>query len=199
MRCAAVPPGERQALPEGETAASPKCAVDRARRSGRARPGRRGKLSEYDAQLREKRSCAAPTGSWSSSSALLRPRDAHAGDHGRGVAAAARAAAGQRALSDGVRPSRPAGRQLVRHGHIRVTPQVSVPRYRLRPGDVISVKTRVTACQSSRRLSRGGDASQGGPTWKFGSCQAVGTSCTCRPGPTSRRREEQLIRRVYSK
>ena len=41
----------------------------------------------------------------------------------------------------GFAPSRPAGRQLVRHGHIQVNGRkVSVPSYRLRPGDVISVK-----------------------------------------------------------
>jgi len=40
----------------------------------------------------------------------------------------------------GFSPSRPAGRQLVRHGHFRVNGRkVSIPSYRVRPGDVISV------------------------------------------------------------
>jgi small subunit ribosomal protein S4 len=41
----------------------------------------------------------------------------------------------------GFAPSRPSARQLVRHGHFSVNGRkVSVPSYRVRPGDVVSVR-----------------------------------------------------------
>ena len=49
----------------------------------------------------------------------------------------------------GFAPSRPAARQLIRHGHIRVRGRkVNIPSFRVKPGDVISIRER------SRKVAR---------------------------------------------
>jgi len=101
----------------------------------------------------------------------------------------------------GFAPSRPAARQLVKHGHFRVNEgKASVPSFRVRPGDVISVR------ESSRNVpailgaveSRGG---RGIPEWLEVNTKTLKGRLVNVPSreaiPTSV--QENLIVELYSK
>lgn len=101
----------------------------------------------------------------------------------------------------GFAPSRPAARQLVKHGHFHVNGRkADVPSYRLRPGDVVSVR------DSSKNLvtiqgaveSRGG---RGMPEWLEANTKSLQGRLVQMPSresiPTSV--QENLIVELYSK
>jgi len=128
---------------KGDRCFTEKCAVDRrAYAPGEHGQGRRGKLSEYGAQLREKQKLRRTYGVLEQQFRAYFDRATRT----QGITGEVLLQLLERRLDNalyrmGFAPSRPAGRQLVRHGHIQVNGRkVSVPSYRLRPGDVISVK-----------------------------------------------------------
>jgi small subunit ribosomal protein S4 len=128
---------------KGDRCFTEKCALDRrAYAPGEHGQGRRGKLSEYGAQLREKQKLRRTYGVLEQQFRAYFDRATRT----EGITGEVLLQLLERRLDNalyrmGFAPSRPAGRQLVRHGHIQVNGRkVSVPSYRLRPGDVISVK-----------------------------------------------------------
>jgi small subunit ribosomal protein S4 len=128
---------------KGDRCFTEKCAVDRrAYAPGEHGQGRRGKTSEYGAQLREKQKLRRTYGVLEQQFRAYFDRATRT----QGITGEVLLQLLERRLDNalyrmGFAPSRPAGRQLVRHGHIRVNGRkVSIPSYRLRPGDVISVK-----------------------------------------------------------
>ena len=145
---------------KGDRCFSEKCAVDR-----RAYPpGEHGqerrrprKMSEYGSQLREKQKIKRVYG-------VLERQFRHYFQHATrttGVTGERLMQLLERRLDNlvyrmGFAPSRPAARQLIRHGHIQVRGRkVNIPSFRARPGDVISVR------EKSRQLPVVQDALKG--------------------------------------
>ena len=145
---------------KGDRCYSEKCAVDR-----RAYPpGEHGqerrrprKMSEYGSQLREKQKIKRVYG-------VLERQFRYYFQHATrttGVTGERLMQLLERRLDNlvyrmGFAPSRPAARQLIRHGHIQVRGRkVNIPSFRARPGDVISVR------EKSRQLPVVQDALKG--------------------------------------
>jgi small subunit ribosomal protein S4 len=145
---------------KGDRCYSEKCAVDR-----RAYPpGEHGqerrrprKMSEYGSQLREKQKIKRVYG-------VLERQFRYYFQHATrttGVTGERLMQLLERRLDNlvyrmGFAPSRPAARQLIRHGHIQVRGRkVNIPSFRARPGDVIGVR------EKSRQLPVVQDALKG--------------------------------------
>jgi|SRR5262245_3786756 len=145
---------------KGDRCYSEKCAVDR-----RAYPpGEHGqqrrrprKMSEYGSQLREKQKIKRVYG-------VMERQFRHYFDRAtrsEGVTGERLMQLLERRLDNlvyrmGFAPSRPAARQLIRHGHIQVRGRkVNIPSFRVRPGDMISVR------EKSRQLPVVQDALKG--------------------------------------
>jgi small subunit ribosomal protein S4 len=130
---------------KGDRCYTEKCAVDRRayppgeHGSERRRPR---KMSEYGTQLREKQKMRRIYG-------VLERQFQHYFQY----ATRTTGHTGERLLQllerrldnvvyrMGFAPSRPAARQLIRHGHIQVRGRkVNIPSYRVKPGDVVSVR-----------------------------------------------------------
>jgi small subunit ribosomal protein S4 len=105
---------------KGDRCFTEKCGVERrAYAPGEHGQGRRSKLSEYGSQLREKQKLRRVYG-------VLEQQF--------------RAYFDRATRSEGI-TGEVLLQQLVRHGHIRVNGRkVNIPSYRLRPGDVVSIK-----------------------------------------------------------
>ncbi len=135
--------GEKLYL-KGDRCFSPKCAIERRNvppgQHGAGRPGRR-KQSDYAQQLREKQKARRIYG------VLERQFQRYYADAARrtGVTGAVLLQYLETRLDNvvyrlGFGASRKQARQLVEHGHFTVNGrQVSVPSFRVKPGDVISV------------------------------------------------------------
>jgi small subunit ribosomal protein S4 len=128
---------------KGDRCHTEKCAVERrAYAPGERGQGRRGKLSEYGSQLREKQKLRRVYGVLEQQFRAYFDRATRT----QGITGEVLLQLLERRLDNavyrlGFAPSRPAARQLVRHGHIRVNGRkVNIPSHRLRPGDVIGVK-----------------------------------------------------------
>jgi len=128
---------------KGDRCFTDKCAVEkRAYAPGEHGQGRRSKLSEYGSQLREKQKLRRVYG------VLERQFQTYFDRATRtdGITGEVLLQLLERRLDNalyrmGFAPSRPAARQLVRHGHVRVNGRkVNIPSYRLRPGDVVGIK-----------------------------------------------------------
>jgi small subunit ribosomal protein S4 len=128
---------------KGDRCFTEKCAVDkRAYAPGEHGQGRRGKLSEYGTQLREKQKLRRVYGVLERQFAAYFDRATRT----EGITGEVLLQLLERRLDNvvyrmGFAPSRPAARQLVRHGHIRVNGRkVNIPSYRLRAGEVVNVR-----------------------------------------------------------
>jgi small subunit ribosomal protein S4 len=128
---------------KGDKCFTDKCPVEkRAYPPGEHGQGRRSKLSNYGAQLREKQKLRRVYGVMEKQFRVYYERATRQD----GITGEVLLQLLERRLDNalyrvGFAPSRPAARQLVRHGHIRVNGRkVNIPSYRLRPGDVFSVK-----------------------------------------------------------
>jgi small subunit ribosomal protein S4 len=128
---------------KGDRCFTDKCAVEkRAYPPGEHAQGRRSKLSEYGSQLREKQKLRRVYG------VLERQFQTYFDRATRtdGITGEVLLQLLERRLDNalyrmGFAPSRPAARQLVRHGHVRVNGRkVNIPSYRLRAGDVVGIK-----------------------------------------------------------
>jgi small subunit ribosomal protein S4 len=128
---------------KGDRCFTDKCGVEkRAYAPGEHGQGRRSKLSEYGSQLREKQKLRRVYG------VLERQFQTYFDRATRtdGITGEVLLQLLERRLDNalyrmGFAPSRPAARQLVRHGHVRVNGRkVNIPSYRLRPGDVVGIK-----------------------------------------------------------
>jgi small subunit ribosomal protein S4 len=128
---------------KGDRCYTEKCAVEkRAYAPGERGQGRRGKLSEYGTQLREKQKLRRTYGVLERQFQTYFDRAVRT----QGITGEVLLQLLERRLDNvvyrmGFAPSRAAARQLVRHGHIQVnTRKVNIPSHRLRPGDVVTVK-----------------------------------------------------------
>jgi small subunit ribosomal protein S4 len=128
---------------KGDRCFTEKCAVERrAYPPGEHAQGRRGKLSEYGSQLREKQKLRRIYGVLERQFATYFDRATRT----QGITGEVLLQLLERRLDNaiyrmGFAPSRPSARQLVRHGHVRVNGRkVNIPSYRLRPGDKIAIK-----------------------------------------------------------
>lgn len=128
---------------KGDRCFTEKCAVEkRAYAPGEHGQGRRSKLSEYGQQLREKQKLRRIYGVMERQFRVYFDRATRQ----EGITGERLLQLLERRLDSalyriGFAPSRPAARQLVRHGHVRVNGRkVNIPSFRLKPGDVMSIK-----------------------------------------------------------
>ena len=128
---------------KGDKCFTEKCPVERrAYAPGEHGQGRRSKMSEYGTQLREKQKLRRTYGVLERQFAVYFDRATRQ----QGITGEVLLQLLERRLDNivyrmGFAPSRAAARQLVRHGHLRVNARkVNIPSYRLRPGDVITVR-----------------------------------------------------------
>jgi small subunit ribosomal protein S4 len=128
---------------KGDKCFTEKCPVERrAFPPGEHGQGRRSKLSEYGMQLREKQKLRRVYGVLERQFRVYFKRATRQ----KGITGEVLLQLLERRLDNamyrvGFAPSRPAARQLVRHGHVRVNGRkVNIPSFRLRPGDVFSIK-----------------------------------------------------------
>ena len=128
---------------KGDKCFTEKCTVERrAYAPGEHGQGRRSKMSEYGTQLREKQKLRRTYGVLERQFAVYFDRATRQ----HGITGEVLLQLLERRLDNivyrmGFAPSRAAARQLVRHGHLRVNARkVNIPSYRLRPGDVITVR-----------------------------------------------------------
>jgi small subunit ribosomal protein S4 len=132
---------------KGDKCFTEKCPVERrAYPPGEHGQGRRSKISEYGTQLREKQKLRRVYGVMERQFRAYFDRATRV----EGITGEALLQLLERRLDNalyrvGFAPSRPAARQLVRHGHIRVNGRkVNIPSFRLKPGDVIGIKEKST-------------------------------------------------------
>jgi small subunit ribosomal protein S4 len=188
---------------KGDRCFTEKCAVERrAYAPGEHGQGRRGKLSEYGSQLREKQKLRRIYGVLERQFQTYFDRATRT----QGITGEVLLQLLERRLDNavyrmGFAPSRPAARQLVRHGHIRVNARkVNIPSYRLRPGDKISVKEKTAQLPVVQEALKGADLRPRVPYLDVdrGRLEATFTQIPARadiPMPI----EEQLIVELYSK
>ena len=188
---------------KGDRCFTEKCAVDRrAFPPGEHGQGRRSKVSDYGAQLREKQKLRRTYGVLEQQFRAYFDRATRT----QGITGEVLLQLLERRLDNalyrmGFAPSRPAGRQLVRHGHIRVNGRkVSIPSYRLRPGDVISVKEKSHQLPVVQEALKGAEMRPKVAYVEVDRAKLVGTFLHLParadiPTPV----EEQLIVELYSK
>jgi small subunit ribosomal protein S4 len=130
---------------KGERCMTDKCAVERrAYPPGEHGKGRRVKETNYGLQLREKQKARRIYG------VLERQfrNYFHKAERGKGVTGETLLQMLEMRVDNilyrlGLAPSRSAGRQIVRHGHVTVNgKKVSIPSYVTRPGDVVQIRER---------------------------------------------------------
>lgn len=129
---------------KGTRCDSPKCAVERREGVPGMHQFRRGKPSEYSIRLREKQKVKRYYGIFERQfrryfdMASRRP-----GNTGDVLMALIERRLDNVVTRLGFALSRPAARQLIRHGHIRVNGQkLDIPSYLVKPGDTIAIKDR---------------------------------------------------------
>jgi small subunit ribosomal protein S4 len=128
---------------KGERCLTDKCAIERrAYAPGEHGKGRRVKETNYGLQLREKQKARRIYG------VLERQfrNYFHKAERGKGVTGETLLQMLEMRVDNilyrlGLAPSRSAGRQIVRHGHVTVNgKKVSIPSYVTRPGDMVAIR-----------------------------------------------------------
>jgi small subunit ribosomal protein S4 len=128
---------------KGEKCFTPKCPIERRNvPPGQQSQRRRGKMSDYGLQLREKQKCKRYYG------VLERQFRRHfeaaermPGATGENLLRVLEMRLDNMVYRLGFGDSRPQARQVVRHGHILVNGhKVDIPSYMCKPGDVIAVR-----------------------------------------------------------
>lgn len=141
---------------KGDRCYGEKCSVGKRQYAPGAHGQGRHKISEYGLQLREKQKCKRVYGVLERQFA----RYFEMAERQKGVTGEALLQILESRLDNvvyrlGLASSRAEGRQLVRHGHFTVNgKKVSIPSYRIRPGDVVAVK------ESSRSLNKFQEAAE---------------------------------------
>ena len=188
---------------KGDRCFTEKCAVERrAYAPGEHGQGRRQKMSEYGMQLREKQKVRRVYG-------VLERQFRHYFDRAsrlEGMTGERLMQLLERRLDNamyrvGFAPSRPAARQLVRHGHVRVNGRkVNIPSFRMRPGDVLSIKEKTVQLPVVQDALKGAELRPKVPYFDIDRGKLTATlmhlpSRAEIPMPV----EEQLIVELYSK
>lgn len=129
---------------KGTRCDSPKCAVERREGVPGMHSFRRGKPSEYSIRLREKQKVKRYYGIFEKQfRRYFQMASRRPGNTGDVLMALIERRLDNVVTRLGFALSRPAARQLVRHGHIRVNGRkVDIPSYLVKPGDAITVKDR---------------------------------------------------------
>jgi len=133
---------------KGDRCYSPKCAFDRrGYPPGQHGQRRRGKVSDYGIQLREKQKVKRMYGLSESQFRLFFKRaDQKKGITGTNLLVMLETRLDNVAYRLGFANSRDQGRQLVRHGHVTVNGRrVDVPSFQVKTGDVIEIRKRSNA------------------------------------------------------
>jgi small subunit ribosomal protein S4 len=128
---------------KGERCYTEKCAIDRRSYApGQHGQRRRGKISEYGLQLREKQKARRVYGVMESQfRKYFREADRRKGITGENLLQILESRLDNIVYRMGFALSRPEARQLVRHGHFTVNGRkVTIPSYLVRPGDVVAVR-----------------------------------------------------------
>lgn len=128
---------------KGERCYTEKCGVDRRTYApGQHGQGRRGKVSEYGLQLREKQKARRIYGVLESQfRRYFQEADRRKGITGENLLQILESRLDNIVYRMGFALSRPEARQLVKHGHFNVNGRkVSIPSYLVRPGDVVTVR-----------------------------------------------------------
>ncbi|UCE04077.1 MAG: 30S ribosomal protein S4 [Candidatus Latescibacterota bacterium] len=190
---------------KGDRCYTEKCAIDRRAyppgEHGQARRRPR-KMSEYGMQLREKQKLRRVYG-------VLERQFRHyfaRANRMEGITGERLLQLLERRLDNvvyrmGFAPSRPAARQLIRHGHIRVRGRkVNIPSFRVKPGDVITVREKSRQLPVVQDALKGAEMRPKAPYVEVDRAKLEGTFLTLPsrvdiPMPV----EEQLIVELYSK
>ncbi|EEG77776.1 30S ribosomal protein S4 [Dethiobacter alkaliphilus] len=128
---------------KGERCYTEKCAVDRrAYAPGQHGQRRRGKVSEYGLQLREKQKARRTYGVLESQfHKYFKEADRRKGITGENLLQILESRLDNVVYRMGFALSRPEARQLVKHGHFTVNGRkVDIPSYQVRPDDVVAVR-----------------------------------------------------------
>jgi len=135
---------------KGDRCYSEKCAIARRPYAPGLHGQGRHKLSEYGLQLREKQKCKRTYGILERQfKRYFEMAERKPGVTGENLLQILESRLDNVVYRLGFASSRAEARQLVRHGHFTVNgKKVSIPSYRVRPGDVVAVK------ESSRTLNK---------------------------------------------
>ncbi|MDW7651527.1 MAG: 30S ribosomal protein S4 [Bacillota bacterium] len=128
---------------KGERCYTEKCAVDRRTYApGQHGQRRRGKVSEYGLQLREKQKARRTYGVLESQfNKYFKEAARRKGIAGENLLQILESRLDNIVYRMGFALSRPEARQLVKHGHFEVNGQkVTIPSYQVRAGDVVAVR-----------------------------------------------------------
>ncbi|NLN07007.1 MAG: 30S ribosomal protein S4 [Firmicutes bacterium] len=128
---------------KGERCYTEKCAIDRRSYApGQHGQRRRGKVSEYGLQLREKQKARRIYGIMERQfRKYFREADRRKGITGENLLQILESRLDNIVYRMGFAFSRPEARQLIRHGHFTVNGRkVTIPSYLVRPGDVVAVR-----------------------------------------------------------
>ncbi|HHX77456.1 MAG TPA: 30S ribosomal protein S4 [Firmicutes bacterium] len=135
---------------KGERCYTDKCAVDRRTYAPGQHGQRRGKVSEYGLQLREKQKARRIYGILEKQfRTYFEEADRRKGVTGENLLKILESRLDNIVYRIGFAMSRAEARQLVRHGHISVNGRkVNIPSYQVKVGDVVEVR------EKSRNISR---------------------------------------------
>jgi small subunit ribosomal protein S4 len=124
---------------KGTRCDTPKCSVAKREQPPGMHVWRRGKVSKYGEQLREKQKLKRTYGIMERQFRRVFQEASHSrGNTGESLLVLVERRLDNVVYSLGFATSRPQARQLVRHGHIRVNDRkVDIPSYVIREGDVL--------------------------------------------------------------
>lgn len=128
---------------KGERCYTEKCGVDRRTYApGQHGQGRRGKVSEYGLQLREKQKARRIYGVLEGQfRKYFKEADRRKGITGENLLQILESRLDNIVYRMGFALSRPEARQMVKHGHFTVNgKKATIPSFQVRPGDVVSVR-----------------------------------------------------------
>lgn len=193
--------GEKLFL-KGDRCFTPRCAIERRRRTPGDQTPRRRRVSDWGIQLREKQKARQIYG-------VLEHQFRRYVEEARrrpGVTGQLLLQYLERRLDNavyrlGIADSRNQARQLVRHGHLLVNGRMTdIPSYQVRPGDVISWKESSTKTEYFKTLAEAG-TKQTPPTWLTLDAQAMTGRVVSLPDPSEvdTRVDTRLIVEFYSR
>ncbi|MGI8586669.1 MAG: 30S ribosomal protein S4 [Chloroflexia bacterium] len=128
---------------KGERCFTPKCAIDRRNQPpGQHGQRRRGKVSDYGLQLREKQKARRTYGILERQFRLhFAVAEGRPGATGENLLQVLESRLDNIVYRLGIADSRPQARQIVNHGHFTVNgKKTDIPSYLCKPGDVIAVR-----------------------------------------------------------
>lgn len=188
---------------KGDRCYTDKCAIERRNYAPGQHGQRRGKVSDYGVQMREKQKMKRSYGLLENQfRACFDKADRMRGVTGENLLLLLERRLDSMTYRLGFATSRAEARQLVRHGHFKVNGRrVNIPSYTVRPGDVIELRER--SRQNARiNESLDGVMRRGIPSWIELNREAFkGTVKTLpvREELTTPAFQEQLVVELYSK